>query len=134
MAIMNERSVAERTRIQVQEKANDQRFEAQEKAVAAALAAAKEAVAKAEAAAEKRFDSVNEFRAQLKDQTGTFIPRTEATALLKSIDEKTRDNEGKINQIINRSEGVSSLWGAILGVSGLALGAAGTVVALRRGH
>lgn len=54
-----------------------QRFDAQEKAVAAALAAAKEAVVKQDAASEKRFDSVNEFRNTLKDQTGTFVTRAE---------------------------------------------------------
>jgi hypothetical protein len=67
----------------------DARFDAANLAVAAALAAAKEAVAaafesskeaiaKAEAAAERRFESVNEFRGQLKDQQATFLPRSEA--------------------------------------------------------
>lgn len=62
-----------------------QRFDAQEKAVAAALAAAKEAVVKAEAASEKRFDSVNEFRNTLKDQTATFITRGEAIGFFFGI-------------------------------------------------
>lgn len=57
--------------------ANEQRFKAQEQAVAFALQAAEKAVTKAELAAEKRFESVNEFRNQLKDQTGTFITRNE---------------------------------------------------------
>lgn len=56
---------------------NDQRFKAQEAAVAAALASADRAVTKADMATEKRFESVNEFRNQLKDQTGTFITRGE---------------------------------------------------------
>jgi formate-dependent nitrite reductase cytochrome c552 subunit len=132
LAIINERSNAETTRIQVQEKANDQRFEAQEKAVAAALAAAKEAVTKAEAAAEKRFDSVNEFRGQLKDQAATLMPRTEVTALLKSVDEKTRDNEDKINRVIARSEGANWLWSTITGAMGVAIGFAGAFIALRK--
>ena len=70
------------------DKRYEQRFDAQEKAVNSALTAAKEAVAKAEIAAEKRFDSVNEFRKTLSDQTGTFIPRPEYTQRLDSIDEK----------------------------------------------
>ncbi|MDQ5822382.1 MAG: hypothetical protein M3540_13170 [Actinomycetota bacterium] len=37
--------------------------------------ASAEAIAKAESANEKRFESVNEFRAQLTDQTATFMPR-----------------------------------------------------------
>jgi len=55
----------------------EQRFDAQEKAVQAALNAAKDAVNKAEQASEKRLDSVNEFRAQLRDQAGTFVTRSE---------------------------------------------------------
>jgi phosphopantetheinyl transferase (holo-ACP synthase) len=70
------------------DKRYEQRFNDQEKAVSAALTAAKEAVVKAETAAEKRFDSVNEFRKTLSDQTSTFIPRPEYTQRLNSMDEK----------------------------------------------
>ena len=59
------------------DKRYEQRFDAQEKAVREALAAADRAVIKAETAAEKRFDSVNEFRGQLKDQTSTMLTRGE---------------------------------------------------------
>lgn len=65
--------------------ANEQRFKAQEQAVAFALQAAEKAVTKAELAAEKRFESVNEFRNQLKDQTGTFITRNEMWGWLVAI-------------------------------------------------
>lgn len=65
--------------------ANEQRFKAQEQAVAFALASAEKAVTKAELAAEKRFESVNEFRNQLKDQTGTFITRNEMWGWLVAI-------------------------------------------------
>lgn len=68
------------------DKGYEQRFNAQEKAVNAALIAAKEAVEKAEAAASKRFDSVNEFRQTLSDQTATFIPRPEYTQRLDSLE------------------------------------------------
>lgn len=51
----------------------DQRFESSDKAVRAALQSAELAVNKAEAAAEKRFDSVNEFRKTLSDQTNSFV-------------------------------------------------------------
>lgn len=58
-------------------RANEQRFKAQEQAVAFALAASEKATTKADAANEKRFDGVNEFRSQLKDQAATFITRGE---------------------------------------------------------
>lgn len=77
---------------------NEQRFAAQEKAVAAALQAAKEAVAKAEIAAEKRFDSVNEFRAQLSDQAGTFMPRREAEQRADALAEKLNEVSSRIDR------------------------------------
>jgi hypothetical protein len=66
----------------------EQRFTDSDKAIQAALQAAKEAVGKAEIASEKRFDSVNEFRQSLSDQTATFIPRTEYDVQYKSLDDK----------------------------------------------
>ena len=53
----------------------DERAAAQTQAIAAALLSAEKAVTKAENATEKRFDSVNEFRAQLADQASQFMPR-----------------------------------------------------------
>jgi len=60
----------------------------QKLAVDTALGAADRAVAKAETATDKRFESVNEFRATLSDLQSTFIPRLEAMALFRSIEEK----------------------------------------------
>lgn len=48
-----------------------------ETTAASALASSKEAVTKAESATEKRFDSVNEFRATLTDQASRFVTRKE---------------------------------------------------------
>jgi hypothetical protein len=50
----------------------DQRFVAQQEGIRTALLAAEKAVTKAETATERRFDSVNEFRAQLTEQAATF--------------------------------------------------------------
>lgn len=63
-------------------------LESAEKAVATALLSAKEAVAKAELSADKRFESVNEFRAQLSDQANTFLPRAEAEVRITSLAER----------------------------------------------
>ena len=121
LSILNERSTA-----------NNQRFDAQEKAVAAALAAAKEAVAKAESAAEKRFDSVNEFRATLKDQQGTLAPRAEVDVRIKGVEAKVADLEARIVQIVSRAEGSSQLWQAITVILGLAMTSILVFVALRK--
>jgi hypothetical protein len=72
--------------------ANDKRYDERDKstkvAMDAALAAAKEAVIKAEGASEKRFDSVNEFRATLADQQRTLMPRAEVELLYKTLSDK----------------------------------------------
>lgn len=99
-----------------------QRFDAQEKAVAAALAAAKEAVVKAEGASEKRFDSVNEFRATLKDQQVTLMPRAEADVRFRALEEKMAGLVARQIQEQGRSEGSSWLWGILIAV-GTAVGA-----------
>jgi len=121
------------------ERANNQRFDAQEKAVAAALAAAKEAVAKAEIAAEKRFDSVNEFRGQLKDQQATLMPRSEVTVLLKSVEDKFKGLEDKqrgtderLAAIVARGEGINWLIGLIGALIGAGSGMIVAFAALRR--
>lgn len=65
--------------------ANEQRFKAQEQAVAFALQASEKATTKADTANEKRFDGVNEFRSQLKDQAGTFLTRNELWGWLVAL-------------------------------------------------
>jgi hypothetical protein len=121
LSIINERSHA-----------NSQRFEAQEKAVAAALAAAKEAVAKAETSAEKRFDAVNEFRGQLKDQQATLMPRTEVDVRLKATDAKLSDLEARIVQIVSRAEGSAQLWQGITAVLAIGISMFMAFMAFRR--
>lgn len=64
----------------------DQRFTAQQEAIHAALLAAKEAVSKAESATERRFDAVNEFRAQLADQASTFARQDNLSQALEGRD------------------------------------------------
>lgn len=115
-----------------------QRFEAQEKAIQAALTAQKEAVQKAETAAEKRFDSVNEFRAQLSDQAATFMPRREAESAMKAMTEKyeqlAKTNANNIDSIEHRmdrnegrSSGLGAGWGYLIGGIGLIAAIVGIV-------
>jgi hypothetical protein len=132
-----------RIAIEAAEKLNGQRFEDQKIAVAAALAAAEKAViaalaaqdkavSKAELAAERRFDSVNEFRAQLSDQAATFMSRAEALLQINANAEKIdalsarmdRGDGGHAAAVESRSEqyqtraaGVSQGVLALMGVS-----------------
>jgi hypothetical protein len=61
---------------------------AQKEAVQTAMAAAEKAVAKAEASADKRFESVNEFRAQLADQATTFASKSDVDIRMKGLADK----------------------------------------------
>ena len=81
--------------LQAAEKLNEQRFKnvdsnistalaEQKSALSAALEAVKEAGLKQETATEKRLESVNEFRGQLKDQASTFVTRAELLAAITS--------------------------------------------------
>jgi len=66
----------------------DAALAAAEKAVAAALIAAKEAVNKAEVAQQRTNEGQNEFRAQLKDQAASFLPRAEYFLAQRSLEDK----------------------------------------------
>ena len=99
----------------------EQRFLAQERAVAVALArvdlefheriksvreetqaaldSADKAIVKSENSSDKRFASVNEFRAQLSDQALTFMPRKESDVRIDAIAEKIEANANRINEL-----------------------------------
>lgn len=103
---------------------------AQEKAVAAALAAAKEAVSKAETASEKRFESVNEFRKTLSDQTASFLPRPEYDANHKALEDKIQSLTDRINITAGQSQGSDITMGKIVTVIGVSSTVLGMLVLL----
>lgn len=112
-----------------------QRFDAQQQAVKEAFFSAKEAVDKAERASEKRFDSVNEFRGQLKDQQNTFLPRTEYIANHKALEISVKENAEKLALVTQRqyeengrSSGSNWMWGVVAGVIGILMAFATFVV------
>jgi hypothetical protein len=108
----------------------DTRFAAQESAVQAALASAEKAVVKAESAAERRFDSVNEFRATLADQARLLMPRAEAESAMKSLTEKLDALQMRVNARDDRGRGMGDIWGYIVG----AVGILALVIGYLRGH
>jgi hypothetical protein len=76
-----------------------QRMDDADSSIKLALAAAETAVNKAETAAEKRFDSVNEFRKTLSDQTASFVTKDR----FQGLDEKVSDLASRLD----RGEGSS---------------------------
>lgn len=110
-----DKDLRDEQRFQGQTKSVEAAFAAANAAVNAALSAAEKAVTKAEIAAEKRFDSVNEFRGQLKDQTATFIPRQEAQVLVDNLTERVRKTEDSLSRyggvILQTDKGkAQSMW------------------------
>lgn len=67
---------------------NQQKNDSDQRAIIIAATTVDRALSKAESATEKRFESVNEFRAQLADQTATFFPRTEYETNYRGLTEK----------------------------------------------
>jgi hypothetical protein len=86
-------------RYDTQTKALDAAFKAAEQAVQTALVSAEKAVGKAETAADKRFESVNEFRKQLADQTATFPTRIEVTTRMDGMAADTLRNSQRIGDL-----------------------------------
>lgn len=80
----------------------EQRFDAQEKATMVAITSAKEAVTKAEASTERRFESVNEFRAALADQSSTLVSRTEVDQYNKALNEKIEELSKLVAELRSR--------------------------------
>jgi hypothetical protein len=113
-------------RYATQTKALDAAFVAAEKAVQTALDSADKAVTKMEAAVEKRFESVNEFRAQQGDLIRSFALKGEVDVKMDSLEKRVDGVEKKADVSAGRSGGMSSLYGWVIGAVGLVL----TVVVL----
>jgi hypothetical protein len=96
-----------------------QLIESQKIAIDAALTAADKAVTKAEIATEKRFESVNEFRGQLADQTKSFITREEFATVRESLTEKIDLLKDTSSATSGRSAGLDKAWGYLIGATGV---------------
>lgn len=112
----------------------------QKEAINAALVSADKAVLKAESASEKRFESVNEFRATLSDQQRDMATKSEVDLRFRAVEDrltesmKTRQAQSdalsariyelseNMREAKGKSSGMSGLWGLIVG--GVVAGAA----------
>lgn len=103
---------------------SDIRFQASEKAIE-----------KAEVATEKRFESVNEFRSQLGDQTATFTPRevhdSEIGTLRGQVEEVKALAQSAKDQAVGRSEakeGISKSTALAMAIVSAGIAGLGIVV------
>lgn len=95
----------------------DERYATQTKALDAALVAA-----------DKRFDSVNEFRKTLSDQTAGFIPRTEYDAAHDALVDRVNDLNDRINRAEGSTAGVRMSTGVLVSVVTVAVLVIGLIV------
>jgi hypothetical protein len=116
----------------------EQRFEAMDEKTSLALTSSEKAVAKAEIATEKRFDSVNEFRATLSDQAANLIPRREADTKFAAWDDKFEDLKKEIAGLresrsgaTGTGVGLKAMWGYVLAAIMLAIALVGVFINLK---
>jgi hypothetical protein len=128
--LAEERNTRYQQRFEAQSEALKAAFVAADLAVNTAMTAAEKAVAKAEAAAERRFESVNEFRAQLADQASSFMPRTEAEQRITAMSEKIDLLRDFAASSGGRSAGLSAGWSYLAGALGLLVGMVGLILSL----
>jgi len=109
----------------------EERFKATDEKTSLALTSSEKAVAKAEIATEKRFDSVNEFRGQLKDQAATLIPRAEAEVKFNSFAKDIEELKKSVLLSQGRSSGFSASWGIALSLGLLAIALIGLILRMK---
>lgn len=104
-----------------------------QKAVQAALQSTKEAILKAETATEKRFESVNEFRKTLSDQTSSFLPRPEYDANHKALEDKMQVLTDRANTSEGQTQGSQITKGNLYAAVGAVVAILGFLVLLSNG-
>lgn len=118
----------------------EERIQSLSNRVDAAAVASEKALEKATSATEKRFDSVNEFRAVLSDQTSTLLPRSEYDARHQALTDRTEANAARIAsldaKLTGHREGTGSvgtvIMGALIALNSLAAVAAVLISVLHR--
>lgn len=128
LALLAEMDLRYQQRFDAQGQALTAALLAADTAVRAALTAAEKAVAKAETANEKRFESVNEFRKTLSDQTASFPSRVE----LQALADRVSDLATRMDKTEGKSTGLSASWGYLvagIGVIATIIGAIAAIVA-----
>lgn len=100
---------------------DEQRFQAQNQAINAALLAAKEAAARAETANDRRFDSVNEFRAALDDKTRSQVSSDRFESVVDAFNARLRELAARVDKTEGKSTGLNAGWSILVAAVLLAI-------------
>lgn len=111
--------LAELAQIKANERLQVERVDSLRRETDSIRDASDKAIAKSEAAAEKRFESVNEFRAQLTDQAGRFTLREVSDATVTELRTQLDEVKSRLDVIAGRGVGSAQLWGFLVGAIGL---------------
>jgi hypothetical protein len=110
------------------EERTKERFVFIEKNINIAMASADKAITKSEMAVEKRFDSVNEFRASLADQAATLMPRAEYSVQHATVVDRLAEVSNRVSTLEDKglgrkeaSAGIGSSITFTLGIIGSAV-------------
>lgn len=88
-------------------------------AVEAAMSASQKAIDKADASTDKKFESVNEFRAALSDAGRLTMPRSECEQMFKTLTEKIADVTARQQARDDRGEGQGQIWAIVIAAVGV---------------
>lgn len=110
----------------------DVRINSLEQAMLNGLSTSKEAVDKAERATELRFQSVNEFRAQLDDQQRTFMPRLEYEQAHNALISRVNELTARVSDREARVQGATDVWPILFGIVGVVGIVFGIFMAIRK--
>lgn len=115
--LVEERDRSQNARADSRDQLLDERDVTGKLAIAAALASADRANSKAEAASDKRFDSVNEFRATLDDHQKTLMTKTEGQLQLDGMKSLLHSFEARMLAMEARNRELEAVAGmkALLG-------------------
>lgn len=105
-------------------------MEERDKRYAARFDAIERSTHKAETALERRFESVNEFRAQMADMQETLARRAEVDLRFDGIEKRVTDLATLMTSLKGRDTGIQMAGALVLSVITVVLAAAGVVAAV----
>lgn len=105
-------------------------MEERDKRYAARFDAIEKSTHKSETALERRFESVNEFRAQMADMQDTLARRTEVDLRFDAVEKRVTDLATIVTSAKGRDSGIQMAGALVLSVITVALAAAGVIAAV----
>jgi len=123
-----EKDLRDDQRFKAQEKAVESALKAQQDSVSAALNSADRAVQKSEAAYNDRFNSVNEFRGQISDQTKEFPSKVVVDAQVSALQLQLNALTSRMDRREGSGSGLHTGWIVGTGALGLLLLSGGFIM------